>query len=98
MKVTGYVISRKALPSFNRAALKLLFRYGGLYTFEDLETIIQPSSHTLVTFDSLAEAVQFIITGGFADIAEVRICEETHDKDGLPNGICFARVSYKGGK
>lgn len=93
VKLTGYVIVRKELPPFDKIGLKLLLRNSGdSYSFEGLETLIQPNGRTLVTFGSLSEAVKFIITAGFTDTAEVRICEETRDKDGLPNGICFAPV------
>ena len=93
VKLTGYVIVRKELPPFDKISLKLLFQNSdGSSSFEGLETFIQPNGRTLVTFGSLSEAVKFIITGGFTDTAEVRICEETRDENGLPNGICFAPV------
>lgn len=98
MKLTGYVIARREPPPFDKIELKLLFRYSGLHCFEGLETLIHPSGRTLVSFGSLAEAVKFIITGDFADTAEIRICEEARDNNGLPNGICFVPVSYNGGK
>lgn len=91
MKLTGYIIVQKELS----IGLKLLFRdSGGHCSFEGLETLIQPNGRTLVTFGSLTEAVKFIITAGFTETAEVRICEEARDKDGLPNGICFAPVFF----
>lgn len=93
--IGGYVIARKERE---KSSLRLLFQYSGLHCFEGLETLIHPGGRTLETFDSLAEAVKFIITGGFADTAEIRICEEARDNNGLPNGICFVPVSYNGGK